>query len=69
MVERGTLNAEVAGSSPASPANDAECERILNAVVDYNMDQVYKKMELHCVDFDLALEMQMAVILAEARAK
>lgn len=65
MVEHGASSNEVAGSSPASPASNLECERILNAVIDYNLAEVHKKMELHGIDFDMALEMQRAVMIAE----
>jgi hypothetical protein len=42
---------------------------VLDAVVDYNLAEIHKKMALHGVDFDLAWEMQKAVILAGARSK
>lgn len=43
-----------------------ECQKAINAVVDYNMAEICKKMVLHGVDFELAFDMQMAVIAASA---
>lgn len=57
---------EGAGSSPASPASDSDCKAIIDAVIDYNFDQVLHKMEVHNIDFDMALQMQLAVIMAGA---
>ena len=49
---------------PEQPFTDLDCQRVIDAVIDYEMDEVRKKMELHHIDFDMALQMQMAVIAA-----
>jgi predicted metal-binding protein len=53
----------------ATDFTDQDCERLINAVLDYNMDQIRHKMLVHGVDFEMACEMQMAVILAHARSE
>lgn len=68
MVECRSPKPNVAGSSPASPAN-FDPKAVIDAVVDYNMAEIYKKMDLHGVDFELAWEMQKEVIIAEGRAE
>lgn len=50
-----------------TPEQMAEAKKVLDAVVDYEMAEIRKKMELHGVDFDLALQMQLAVIEAEGK--
>lgn len=51
-----------------TPEQTAEAKKAIDAVIDYNMAEIHKKMQLHGVDFDLAFQMQMAVIAAEAEA-
>lgn len=52
-----------------TPEQMAEAKKVLDAVIDYEMAEVRKKMELHGVDFDLASQMQLAVIEAEGEPR
>jgi hypothetical protein len=65
MVERGTLNADVAGSNPASPAS-FDADAVLQAVLDYNMARVEHKMLVLGISFQDALTARMAEMVKEA---
>lgn len=44
---------------------DQECERVLRAVIDFNVSRIQHKMLIWAVDWDTAFEMWKAEIVAE----